>query len=360
LKKRVIVTLVLALAIIVLMLWHINPGDLWDKLKETNLNLILLVLILYIINIITKAFRWYLLINSSGTNVPFKKVFPFYIIALAINNVTPGKIGGEPIRAYLLKKEAEVSMGQGIASIFAEKILDIIVITTMAVIGAVFILPLLPPQNQRILIIALVFVVAAILISIYIVSYSNLLEKTVDKSMGLAKKVSSKDSVLKMNDLFTGFVDKFKFGLKEISKNQKSAIACVSMTVIIWINESVRLFIILLALPDVADISLGAVFIAASIANLLGIAIPLGAGNVLGISTVLMTLGYGSDTSGAASFLHPATSIWISVPLGVIAMLVTGFKFSKLKNNKNNNNDDEIKNEDNNQSSKSSKKNIGG
>jgi uncharacterized protein (TIRG00374 family) len=283
---------------------------------------------------LTKAFRWYLLVNSSGARVSFRRTFPFYIIALAINNITPGKIGGEPVRAYLLNKEADVPIGQGIASIFTEKILDIIVITTMAIIGAVFIIPLLTPNEGIMLIFILILVIIAIISAIIIVSNSSFFKKTVDKSVKIAKSVSNRESVHNFADSISGFAERFRYGLKEISKTKKYTAACTFLTVMIWINEALRLFIILLALPDVGEVNLGAVFIASSIANLLGIAIPFGAGNILGIGTVFIAVGIGSGTAGAASFLHVATSIWISVPLGVIAMLITGFRLSKMNNNK--------------------------
>jgi uncharacterized protein (TIRG00374 family) len=317
------------------MIWLANPMELIDKMRQVNVYFILIVIILYFINLLTKAFRWYLLVNSAGAKVSFKKTFPFYVIGLALNNVTPGKIGGEPVRAYLLNKEAEVPIGQGIASIFAEKIMDIIVITTMAVIGAIFILPLLPLDAARILIVVLVLVVAGIIIALYIVSHSTILEKTVDKSVNLAMKVSKHDYIKRLSMALAGFMDRFKFGMNEILKARSTAGSCIILTVVIWINEAVRFFIILLALPGVEGVSLGAVFIASSIANILGFAVPLGAGNILGSSTVFIALGMSLSNAEAASFLQVATSIWISVPLGAAAMLITGLKVYKLTNSNN-------------------------
>ncbi len=317
------------------MVWLANPMKIMEKIREANLYLILIVIILYFINLITKALRWYLLVNSSGVKVPFNKTFPFYLIGLALNNVTPGKIGGEPVRAYLLNKDAAVPIGQGIATIFAEKILDIIVITTMALIGAIFILPLLPTSAARILIIVLMCVIAGIIITLYIAIHATILKKTVDKSVNLAMKISDRDFIKRLSLGLAGFVDKFRFGMDKILKARRNASICIFLTVIIWINEAIRFFIILLALPDIEGISLGAVFIASSIANILGFAVPLGAGNILGSSTVFIALGMSLSNAQAASFLQVATSIWISVPFGVAAMLITGFKLYKLSNSNN-------------------------
>lgn len=331
-KKRILIGVVTSVVIILAMIWLVNPMKLFDKIRGANLYFILIVIILYFINLLTKAFRWYLLVNSSGTKVSFKKIFPFYIISLALNNVTPAKIGGEPVRAYLLNKETDVPIGQGIASIFAEKMMDIIVISTMAIIGAVFILPLLPIETSRYLVVAIILAIGGIIIALYIVSHSTLLNKTVDKSMNLAMKFSKRDFVKRLSFALVGFVDRFKYGMNEILKARRSASACIFLTVIIWINEAIRLFIIILALPNDIGISIGVVLIASSIANVIGFAIPLGAGNILGIPAVLVIYGMSNENAVTAAFLQTATSIWISVPLGVAAMLITGFKIYKLSN----------------------------
>jgi uncharacterized protein (TIRG00374 family) len=317
------------------MLWLANPSELVESFKNTNLKYIFVVVILYFLNLITKAFRWYLLVNSTGSRVPFTKTFPFYVIGLALNNVTPGKIGGEPVRAYLLKKEANVSVGHGIASIFAEKIMDLIVITTIAVIGAIFIVPYLKPSIANVLIAIIILVIIGIVVVLVIVSHSTMLKKTVDKSVNFAMKVSKKGFIKRLSEALVGFVESFRFGMSEILKARKTALACISLSVIIWINEAVRLFIILLALPNAIGISIGAVFIASSISNIVSLALPGGAGAILVIETVFISVGMSPADAGAAGILQIATSIWLSVPLGVMFMLLTGFRLSKISKEKN-------------------------
>ena len=330
--------IIASVTVLIAMLWMANPEKLVDSLRRANLYFILVVIILYFINLITKAVRWHLLVNSSGTKVPFSKIFPFYVIGLAFNNLTPAKIGGEPIRAYLLKKEADVPMGQGIASIFAEKIMDIIVITTMAVIGAIFLIPLLKPNDAKILIFTLVLLIIGIIAALVIVTHSSILKKTVDKSVNLAMKVSNRSFIKRLSMALVGFVDKFRFGMSEIINSKATAVFCSTLTVIIWINEAIRLFIIILALPNIVGVGIGVVFIASSIANIIGFAVPLGAGNILGIETVLMVYGINYNNAITVGFLQVATSIWISVPLGVVAMLITGLRIPKNSNKNSNKN----------------------
>jgi uncharacterized protein (TIRG00374 family) len=312
------------------MLWVANPSEFGEKLFELKLNYILLVILLYIANMFTKAFRWYLLVNSTGVKVPFSKTFPYYVIALAFNNVTPGKIGGEPIRAYLLKKEANVSIGQGVASILTEKIMDVIVVTTMAIIGAIIILPMLSRNESIILMSILIAVIVGISIILVVLSHAGIFKRIVNMLVNMGLKRSDNSFIKKWTSALVSFVEKFKEGMSVILKARKTAGSCIALTIIIWINEAVRLFIIMLAMPDVSGVTLSAVFIATSIANILGLVLPLGSGNIFGISAVFIAVGMDPTNASMGGFLHAATSIWISIPLGVAMMLAKGVKPSKM------------------------------
>ena len=329
-RLRIIGTLVLAILIIVLMIWVSNPREIGERLIGIDVNLLLLVIVLYLINLLTKSYRWHLLLTSTGNRVPFKNTFQCYIIGLSINNITPGKIAGDPVRLYLLKKDKNVPVGQGLASIFSEKVMDIIVITTMALIGIVFILPLLPVGEAWLLIGILILLIAAIAASLYLFSHTKVLKKVIDKMVRGSMLFSKNGKIKQWGDMFSGFMDKFSFGMKELLKARGSALASMMLTLVIWINEAVRLFIIMMALPGDMEVGLGAVFIASSIANILSMIIPLGSGNILGIGAVFVAVGLDSTTASAAGILHMATSLWLSVPIGVLALMITGFKLSEL------------------------------
>jgi len=330
LYKRLTAAIILSIIIIILMLWIANPSEFASELRKVKINIILIVILLYFGNVFTKAYRWYLLVNSTGANAPFKKTLPYFVIALAFNNVTPGKIGGEPIRAYLLKKEAEVSVGQGIASIITEKIMDLVIVTTMALIGAIYILPRLSFYDSLLLIIILIVVLIGTISVMIILTNQSVFKKVVNMLINFGLKRSNRSFVNKWAKALVGFVEKFKMGMSIISRSRGKAGACAGLTVVIWTNEAIRVYLIFLAMEDVAGVSLGAVFIATSIANILGLVMPLGSGNIFGVSTVFIAVGMDATMASMGGFLHAATSIWISIPLGVMTMLIMGFRLSKI------------------------------
>ena len=136
--------ILLAVLIIAALIVRADPKDILDKLRNADLRILAGVVGLYLLNTVAKVLRWYALVISKGHSVPFSKVFMYFLIGLAVNNTTPGRIAGEPVRAYLLKTGTEYPMGRGMASIFLEKTIDTIVTISMALIGIILLIRVIP------------------------------------------------------------------------------------------------------------------------------------------------------------------------------------------------------------------------
>lgn len=77
--------------------------------------------------------RWEVLIRADGYDVSRFQLLKTLFVGLAFNSLTPvAKFGGEPIRAYLLKKNEGIKMREGFGTILAE--LTIMFITTVSLV----------------------------------------------------------------------------------------------------------------------------------------------------------------------------------------------------------------------------------
>jgi uncharacterized protein (TIRG00374 family) len=298
---------------IAIMIIMANPKDLVAALGRVDLSLIFIVIALYFINLFVKAARWHVLVNSSedSTKVPFKRILPYYLIGLALNNITPGRIGGDPVRAYILKSKEKVPMGQGLSSVFIEKIADL------------FILAILNGSIVFQLLLSVIIVFVGIIALMYAVLRTTLLEKFTDGFLRITNKMKRKDVDTKAGVAVKSIVTKFRDGVERIMKAKRGLGITISLTVAIWLNEAVRLFIILLALGINNVPSLAMVIIVSSMATLFGSILIWGTGNAAVIAGVFATVGLSLSDATAAGFLMIMTSIWLSVPIGVGMMLVT-------------------------------------
>lgn len=332
-KKKVAALIVLSIIIIVAMIVIADPRKFVFILGKADLPFIIGVVGLYFVNIGVKALRWHLLVNSSGKSVPFSKNLAFLMIGLMVNNTTPGRIAGEPVRAHLLRSRANVPVGQGLATIFAEKIMDLVVLTSMALIGILYILPLVPPSDIKILLLPFLIVIVAIAVLLYIVLHPTLLDRIMRRLVNAINKISKGKWSAKLERNRVSFNASFKKGFNEISRTRKTTAVCFTLTGLIWLNEAYRIYLILLALPRVAVPSFGAVLIASSAATVFGIGLPAGALNAALLTTVFTAVGVEVASATTAGILVIMTSIWLSVPCGIIAMFVVGLKLDRLRGN---------------------------
>ncbi|PIT87190.1 MAG: hypothetical protein COU31_04230 [Candidatus Magasanikbacteria bacterium CG10_big_fil_rev_8_21_14_0_10_40_10] len=70
-------------------------------------------------------YRWKLILRAQGDNVTIKQLVAPKFAGLTVSYLTPGpNVGGEPVSAYFLKRNAGIGYSKGFASILVDKILD--------------------------------------------------------------------------------------------------------------------------------------------------------------------------------------------------------------------------------------------
>lgn len=335
-KKKVAALIVISLTIIITMILVNDPLKMGEILKGIDYFLILCVVGLYIINGFVKAARWHLLIRSSGSRIKFSKIYLFLLIGLMVNNTTPGRIGGEPVRAYLLRSKNEVPIGRGLSTIFVERTVDLIVLTSLALIGIGLIIPLLLASDIGIELLLLSFVPVLMLIVtlIYIATHPKFLKRLALGACHFLQKFSSSNWLLKAETGLIGFVESFNIGLdnmkSDLRLNKKNGFGVISLTLLIWLNEAGRIYLVLLALPNVLPPSFGAVLIVSCLATIFGAVLPIGAMHATLITSVFAALGVDIASATTAGILTIMTSIWLSIPLGIISMFIVGLKIDKV------------------------------
>ena len=133
--------IILSIAILAVMLYLIGIDQVIAALKNANLSLIALAIVIQIITYFLYTLRWKILNNLVNINVSFKKLLPIMMVGLAVNNITPsGRGGGEPVRAYLLAEEHNYKLKDTFATVVADRVLDtfpFIVLAAITIISMV-------------------------------------------------------------------------------------------------------------------------------------------------------------------------------------------------------------------------------
>ena len=312
------ISLIFSVLLLAGLLYIGNPREISENLSGIKLKYIALVIVLYLINVLTKNLRWCVVLGDVGL---FRKALPIYFMGLAVNSVTPGRIGGEPFRAYLLNRNANCRFGKGIASVFTEKVMDIIILTCFSIVGIAFIVKELETDDLISIMAQLGIMVGLLDFILYATFHPTLLERIARRLITISRKVSNHRYIDFFDRKLTSIISSFKESLREFTKKKGNAVAGFGLSCVIWVNEAARLYLILLAMS--IDVPLGAVIVASSVAAIVGGFLPGGAGNAAIITTVLsaseeITIGIATS----AGFIMVLTSIWIAIPLGMVSSFI--------------------------------------
>ncbi|MFO0705670.1 MAG: lysylphosphatidylglycerol synthase transmembrane domain-containing protein [Nitrospira sp.] len=125
--------LVLGLLTLGLLVWHIGPGRIFDAAAQLGPLALAVVLLPSLLMYAIEAYGWKVTLGPSAQAVPFWRLFAIRTAGEVVNMTTPtAYVGGEPLKAYLLKKH-QVPMVEGLASVVIAK-------TTMTIAEVLFIL----------------------------------------------------------------------------------------------------------------------------------------------------------------------------------------------------------------------------
>jgi len=116
-----------------LIVWHIGPGNIYDTAAQLGPVALLVLLIPSILMYVVEAHAWKVTLGPLGKEIPFWRVLVIRTAGEAVNMTTPaGYVGGEPLKAHLLRKH-HVPMEEAFTSVIIAK-------TTMTIAEVVFIL----------------------------------------------------------------------------------------------------------------------------------------------------------------------------------------------------------------------------
>jgi glycosyltransferase 2 family protein len=125
--------LALGLLTLGLLVWHIGPGNIYDAAARLGPAALVIILVPSVVMYLLEAYGWKITLGPSARHVPFWRLLAIRTAGEVVNMTTPtAYVGGEPLKAYLLKKY-HVPMVDGLASVVIAK-------TTMTIAQVLFIL----------------------------------------------------------------------------------------------------------------------------------------------------------------------------------------------------------------------------
>ncbi len=140
-KKRatnITISIIIGATIFFIFFYHLGPKAISIIIKNLNPVYIALFFISSFLVFILATLRWQIVLKAYRKKVPFWTIFRQRLAGHAISYITPAtQIGGEPVRAYMLKKELNIDIKTGTASIIIERFIELTGMMLFGLVGVI-------------------------------------------------------------------------------------------------------------------------------------------------------------------------------------------------------------------------------
>lgn len=330
-RNKTLLKYALCAALILITLLIADPRALLDAIIGADLYLIGLVVVLYVLNLVVKSYRWSILMRGAGQKVPFRTIFVNYSFCQAINNITPGRVAGEATRIYGVNSKNGVKLGTGTASVVTERIMDLTLVTVAAITGMALLGPVLMDGIIDELAIVVGIAAAVNVAIICFMTKPKLLRRAGMSLNGAIRKVFPGRTGEKASDMLSGFVGSFTDAMMASKgrTNKRALPASAALTVVVWTNEVARVCLIMEALG--AEVNIAAVVVVTSLSALSAVLLIAGSGNIVISSAIFSAAGVDLGIAAGAGVLSALTSIWLSIPISLLAMILADRRTRKAR-----------------------------
>lgn len=305
---------------------NINPQHTWAAIRTANIFFVFAAFFIYYLAFPIRTFRWRMLLQNigyteeNGVHLPkFLKLLEILYTSWFANVIVPAKLG-DLYRAYLFRKETELSGSRTFGTVLAERLLDLTVLLLLFIPAVMISLhENLPPQLQTGLKITLAGVIVGIIGLFLLRMFPTPISRLVPKR-------------------FRSHYNHFQQGTLGSFRRVPPLTA---LTACVWACESLRFFFIALALNLISGnlVQIIAVSCFIALGEALLTVVPFtggGVGLVEGGMLAMIALFTPNSSLAAAAILIDRTITLFSIlAIGfIVFMIVTGLQAAKQNQQK--------------------------
>jgi uncharacterized protein (TIRG00374 family) len=231
--------LLIGLVIIALSMYYAFKGvklsDLTDALMSVRYFYIIPAILFVLISYIFRAMRWRYLVSHVKKDVKTRALFSPLMVGF-MANMLPAR-AGEFIRAYLLSRRERISFSSAFATIFIERLFDLIVLLLLIVWVLLFMPEALAPKGQdgayQIVDKIKIFGAFSFVLCLFIVLFSVLLQFKNDRALQIVH-FFIKPFPHTWREKIVGMVHSFTEGLN-IIRDRRGFFATTFLSFLIWV-----------------------------------------------------------------------------------------------------------------------------
>lgn len=103
-KVRSLLQIMLSIALLSYLIWRAGPGEVLNTLVNVNWTWYVPAFFLFIVNLIIRAYRWYILLHTLNDRPQFLYLIYLYFVGFFANNFIPSGFGGDVVKVVSLRQ----------------------------------------------------------------------------------------------------------------------------------------------------------------------------------------------------------------------------------------------------------------
>ncbi len=315
-----------SVALLLLLLYQVDMGDLKDALRDANYYLLAPSIVVYFFAVLFRALRWRYLLAPMGL-FPVGRLYPVVVIGYMANNLLPVRLG-ELVRSYYLARRENVNTSSALATIAVERVYDGTTLLAFAALSAPWLLLLgefdgaadVSRTNGVIFMVGIIVAFALMLAVFTLLSTSPAFATRVEGWLNIVPAGPRP----KVKEIFRTFVA----GLAVLNSPSKH-FALFVYSLPVWLLEGSMYFMLAYSFGidehfDSVGVLLLVVLLLTATSNL-ATSIPSAIGGIGPFEIVaqqtLMSLGVGASLAGAYSGFVHLVALWLPVNIAGLALL---------------------------------------
>lgn len=323
----IISTLSVVTILALLRLGHIDIS--FDTLARVNGSWFFLAFVTFYLSIIARGLRWQHILKTMGRPVPTLYAQTLLTTGLFISSILPAR-AGDLGRIAMLKQDHKIPVSQGLASLAAERALDVFAVLILAITGAIWSLHgHVPLEVMELMISSGILFVFGLLGLLAVPSIEGWLRQP-----GWAWRVMP----AAVQPFYRKVID-FGFalihGVRDLGQKPLALAAIVAESFGIWLFDAVIVHMVLFSLGH--KVSFGVSLFSAMV-GVLATIVPLMPGALgqfeAAVISLLTLLGISTADSSLTALLVRFISLWSFIPVSGLITYLFGFSRALSFNNK--------------------------
>ncbi len=353
-NKKLVLPLIVGSLISALTLFlafrNVPIDDLASYLGTINYWWILPTAGLIIFTFILRAFRWQIILKDAR-QIKYWQAFHPLMIGFMMNCVLPGRVG-EIARPIILKKQVDIPITTGLATVAAERVFDVVLLIVLFAFLSTSITSQpnldrdyfgLHLNSQTLVAIAwgLIRLSVVLLVFIALLTITSTRRIIMRFILWVAQLLASLSSrcqpyVDRLASIIIRLIENFASGLALV-KNPGRLIACLSLTILIWGITALSYFVFALGCPGIRLSFMELTTVMVVICFFIALPSVPGFWGLWEAAGVFALTLYGVVEKDALGFtlINHATQLFPVIIVGLISALITSVNFFNLSNNDN-------------------------